>query len=618
MVSNIVRMDLSQDDTSDATRDHGPLGALGTACTELSPAERLFAGLFLALAVVSGTTLLYRANATTFLDVPRMGGTHVEGIVSTPRFINPLLAGTEADRDLTAVVYAGLLTHGPDGTLVPELAESYSVSDDGKTYTFVLKEGLTFQDGVPLTADDVVFTTKAAANAAIRSPIFANWDGVQVEATDERTVTFTLPKAYAPFIENTTLGILPKHLWDGLTPEEFSFSQLNITPVGAGPYSVQNIVRDRSGIPTSYELASFPQYARGAPNIARLVFRLYRNSDEVLNAFIRGDVDAIHGITPARTSQLLENGAISRSALLRAPLLRVFGIFFNHNKQPIFLRDEVRAALEEATPKQAVVGEVLHGYGTVLTGPLPDFARGPREVLSATGSTTAASSTDTGTTTALQVDHIARARTILEKAGWTRDASSSTYVLKKKDGDLRLAFTLTTVNVPEVKDAAERIATSWREIGAEVEVKVFDESDMLPSVVRPRRYEALLYGEVLGHGLDLYAFWHSSQRNDPGLNIAQFADIESDTLLEKARATNDMAEREQLFDAFIKRVQDEHAAIFLYAPDLIYLMRDHVQNIALHPIAEPSERFDNIYQWYIETDRVWPWVEKVLHWRGTN
>ncbi len=580
----------------------------------LSPFERLLAGLLLLAFIISGTAALYRVSHSLLVEVPRDGGTFTEGIVGTPRFVNPLLANTDADQDLTALVYAGLMTRNPDGTLVPELADHYTVSDDGTTYTFTLRDGLTFQDGVPLTADDVVFTVTEAATEAIRSPLFANWDGVTVKATDAHTVTFTLPQPYAPFIENTTLGILPKHIWNGLSADKFSFSQFNVTPVGAGPYRVVSVVRDRSGIPTSYELAAFDQYALGTPHISHVSFHLYRNSDEALAAYTAGTIDAVHGIAPASIDAALKSPVgLPHTAILRAPQLRIFAVFFNQNKQPVFLHDEVRRALDEATPRMDIVGTILHGYGTALDTPLPPYlytAAATEDADTGTESGTAGTSTASSTP---QLDHIARAQQILEHAGWARDATSGVYMLKQKKGDpLTLSFTLSTVNTPELNDAAQRIVAAWRDMGAQVDLKVYDPSDLAQSIIRPRRYEALLFGEVIGHEADMYAFWHSSQRNDPGLNVAEFADIEADAALEKARTELDPTKRKELFGTFVARVADQHAAVFLYAPDFVYLVHDRVQNVSLHPIADPSDRFDGIQNWYIETDSVWPFVQQFI------
>lgn len=582
----------------------------------LSPFERAFVGLLVLIVLVSGTYLLYQLNDTTLEEVPRQGGRLVEGIVGTPRFINPLLAISNADKDLAALVYAGLLTRNADGELVPELAESYTISEDGTIYTFTLRENLTFHNGESLTSEDVSFTIERASTGAVRSPVFANWEGVTVETPDARTVVFTLPEPYAPFIENARLGILPKHIWDGLSSEEFPHSQFNVTPVGSGPYKVTTVTRDGSGIPSRYELVAFEEYSLGKPHIDALQFRLYGSDEEAIAAYLSGEVDSIGGIAPTYVEEILNTLEKPDTAIHRAPLMRTFGIFFNHNRQPIFLRDEVREALDEATPKKAVVGEILRGYGTELSAPLPSHV--VTRIIEQHEATT---STEVAEEEVVEeeddggerqpANHMERARLILEDAGWERN-ESGIYVRETDDETITLSVTLSTVNTPELVQAAERIAESWREVGVQVELKVFEPTDLTQSVIRPRRFDALLFGMVVGHELDLYAFWHSSQRNDPGLNIAQFADIETDSLLENMRTQHNEEERAALYYEFLDRIGSLQAAIFLYSPDFIYVVNDRIHNVSLHPIAEPCERFDTVHEWYIQTDRVWPFVKDVI------
>jgi len=178
-------------------------------------------GLLICIASVSS---LYALEQRLLVAVPAEGGRLTEGAIGSPRFVNPLLAISDSDRDLTTLAYAGLMKEDGTGNLVPELAESYTESADGKTYTFVLRNGAKFSDGSNVTADDIVFTVEKAQDPALKSPEYANWSGVAVRAVDSRTVEFTLAKPYAPFMENTTLGIMPEHLWKDVADEDFPFS----------------------------------------------------------------------------------------------------------------------------------------------------------------------------------------------------------------------------------------------------------------------------------------------------------------------------------------------------------------------------------------------------------
>lgn len=550
----------------------------------------------------TGATFYYHKNMRAVIEIPRSGGTHTEGVIGTPRFINPLLAVSRADQDIAAVVYAGLLTRDATGQLIPELAASYNISEDGTVYTFTLKDGLTFHDGTPLTAADVEFTIRRAASPGIHSPLFADWEGVGVDVRDERTIVFTLPEPYQPFLNNATIGILPKHLWADLSDDEFSFSQFNVEPIGAGPYKLRDTVVDASGIPNSYHLSAFEGYSLGTPHIDHLVFSLHRDNTELLQAFAEKQVDAIHAVSTTNLTQLLaQEDRHPLISLLRTPQLRVFGVFLNQNKQPVLLRDEVREALSIATPKHTIVGEVLGGYGNILKNPIP-----PGTLIGTSSARDAA----TEPTDLPSSNTINEAQTLLEVAGWERASGSDIYVYETDDQTLELSFSLATIDSPELVQAAELIADAWGAIGAQVDLKVYDATDLTQSIIRPRRYDALLFGLDIGHELDLYAFWHSSQRNDPGLNVAQFADIEADATLEQLRTERDATKRQQLLSTFVERVHDEQASIFIYSPDFTYVVQNNIHNVTLHPIADASERFDTIHTWYLETDHVWPIIDE--------
>src|SRR3989344_3113787 len=215
-----------------------------------SNGDRILFYLLAALVGIASLSVLYALEQSLLVEVPAYGGTLAEGVVGSPRFINPLLAMSDADRDLSALTYAGLMGISGTGDLVSILAESYDLSSDGKTYTFILNKNAKFSDGTPVTADDIVFTIQKAQSPALKSPKYADWVGVGVAAVDQRTVRFTLSKPYAPFLGLMTLGILPSRLWKNISDEEFPFSMLESNPVGAGPFKVTDVSRalDRQSI----------------------------------------------------------------------------------------------------------------------------------------------------------------------------------------------------------------------------------------------------------------------------------------------------------------------------------------------------------------------------------
>jgi peptide/nickel transport system substrate-binding protein len=545
-------------------------------------------------------------NNSILVSIPASGGELSEGVVGSPRFINPLLAATDVDRDLASLVFAGLMRADAEGKLVPALAERYSVSEDGTAYQFVIREDAEFHDGVPVTADDVVFTIERAQDPAYKSPKLVNWEGVNVEKISDREVQFTLLEPYAPFLENATMGILPKHIWQNARPDEFPYSNFNIEPIGAGPYQVHSIERDETGIPMLYRFRPFKKYALGEPHISSLVIRFYRNEAERLDAYVRQEIGAMGGVAP----DMIEALDTSGSSVRNVPLPRVFAVFFNVSRAQVLARKEVRQALSEAVDKEALVTEVLHGFGSPLYGPVPPELRvADAEIQKFSGFSS--------TTTAVASEHgIAAAIKTLEDAGWERN-EDGIWERETDESTERLAFTISTADTPELVAAARKVTAAWNEMGAAVSLNTHTLAELQQNIIRPRQYEALLFGEVVGRELDLYAFWHSSQRNDPGLNIAMYANIATDELLEDARAATDPEKRQELYSQFENEVREDVPAVFLYAPDYVYLLPAGIESAAFSSITSPNERFATIHEWYIETERIWPFlkdiIEKVSH-----
>lgn len=527
------------------------------------------------------TSMNYRSNVATY------GGTYREGIVGTPRFINPVLAVTRADKDLTALVYDGLMKLGADGTLTPSIAESLTISEDGLTYNIVLRRDVYFHDGMPVTARDILFTFNRIQDPLLASPLRGNFDGVHIEEVGEFEINFVLPEAYAPFIENLTFGILPEHIWRDAGSEEFPFSQYNNEPIGAGPYSVEDIVLNASGIPESYLLTAYEHYHLGQPKIASVALHFFTTEESLYGAFQNGLIDGVAGIDASRIHTYEQNNV--SHTIIRIPLPRTFGVFLNQNKSPALRDLSARRALSAVIDRTVLIETVLNGYGRPLTTPIPPGFGFDSEKMLATTSLT-----------------IEEARDILKAGGWKLNQETQQW---EKDIDkvkTPLTISIATVNSGAFEATANFLRETWESLGVPVTIKQFEQTDLTQAIIRPREYEALLFGTHVGRPLDFYSFWHSSQRNDPGLNIALYANITTDSILSEMRRALSAEMRAQAFEKFIIEIEKETPAFFLYAPELIYLFPHHVEYATFEGVGEPHERFAQIHNWYTETDAIWP------------
>ncbi len=555
---------------------------------KFSATEKAVFAAFAIIMSVSALVLLWNVNQNFLVPVPARGGTLSEGVIGTPRFINPVLALNDVDRDLTSLVYSGLMKV-ENGELVPDLAKKYVISPDGLTYTFTLKDNLVFQDGTPITTDDVEFTVQKAQDALLNSPKRANWDGIVIEKISASQIRFVLKKPYAPFIENTTMGILPKHIWKNVDVPQFTFSQFNIQPIGSGPYIVKNINRDSGGLPQSYELVPFKKYVGGEAYISSLVINFYPDESSRLDAYKYGSIESMNSVSSQDATDLKSD----TTNIVTAPLPRVFGVFFNQTQAPVLANKEVRQALDMALDREAIVADVLGGYGTEIYSPIPAGIMG-------SGTSTPPSAVANLATST----RISSAKKILEQNGWTLNANG-VYEKKSKKDTQTLEFSLSTSNAPELKKTADLIKQQWAAIGANVTVKIFETGDLNQNVIRARKYDALLFGEIIGRDLDLFAFWHSSQRNDPGLNIALYANSKVDKLLEDARTIADNNRRLDKYSQVEDAIAADIPAVFTYSPDFIYILPERVQGVTINHITTPEDRFNGINKWYIDTDQVW-------------
>ena len=548
-----------------------------------SPGDRAIFYTLAILVSIASLFGLYALEQSLLVEVPAYGGTLVEGEVGSPRFINPLLAISDADRDLSTLVYAGLMGLSGRGELVSVLAESYSLSDNGKTYTFTLRKDAKFSDGTPVTATDVVFTVEKAQDSNLKSPEYANWSGVRAEAIDQRTVRFTLAKPYAPFLGLTTLGILPSRLWQNISDEEFPFSNLETNPIGAGPFNVANISRDASGLIRSVSLAQNPRYVLGRPYLDDIRFNFYSRTEDLVSALASGVIENAYGISAAKEA-------------LTAPYARVFGVFWNPSEKQIYSRIEVRKALSLALDRSSIVSTILGGYATAIIGPVPP-GEGIKQAL--------VPQSENPTATAAKV---------LQSTGWTYDGSARMWVLKApaKGGSASGGkqtldrITLRTSNVPELKNVASAVKADWEKLGIPVDIELYEPGDLSQNVIRPRKYEALLYGMVIGRDQDLYAFWNSQERNDPGLNIALYANKTVDALLEDARSSTNQSSRTVALQKIEDLIAADYPAAFIYAPNFTYAIPNDLKGVELPQIITPADRFATVALWYRFTDAVWP------------
>ena len=554
----------------------------------LTKAERYTMLALLSAAAISLIAIPFTAFYHFTESVPADGGKLVEGILGEPRLVNPLLAqASDADRDLTSLTFSGLYRYDGNGTLVPDLAQSFpEITSDGLSYSVTLRDDARWHDGVPVTADDVVFTVETAQNQDYGAPldVRATWQGVTVERASDHVVIFRLRNKYAQFPANLTMGILPKHLWTDVRPINFPLSELNIKPVGSGPYVFTSLVKDDLGHIVSYRLTANKQFYGGRPHIDELEFRFFNTEDELIDAFNKNQIDDIGLISGANVPMLKFR---SRIEMQQLKMPAYFALFFNSNQSKALSDKNVRLALNYATDRVAIINKTLDGNAFLINSPMMggilDINPNVR-------------------TYDFDPD---QAASVLKAGGWTMPAptASESEPVLQKSKDNRLELRITTSTWPELASVAELVKEQWEKLGVKVTVEALPISQ-LQQAIKDRSYQVLLFGQFMSLDPDAFSTWHSSQRENPGRNLALYSNKTADRLLEEARQTLNPLERRSKYDEFQKVLIEDIPAVFLYSPHYLYGLDRDVEGFDTTLISLPSERFTNVVHWYVDTKRV--------------
>ncbi len=531
-------------------------------------------GVALAGVALVAAVLVSFARTAVITEVPDYGGAYVEGLAGFPQAMNPVLAGDDASRSVNALVFSGLTRMDGSGQPAPDLAQSWDVSADGKTYTFVLRADARWHDGGPVVADDVVYTIKTVQDPLYTGELGSYWRDVSVDKMDDRTVKLTLQKdSYSPFIEYTALGILPSHLLGTVSARDLPSHRFNLQPVGSGPFRLKDVKPDQ------ITLEAAPGYYGVKPFLSRVVFRIYPNYKTILTALERDEVEGVPLVDPQDVGRISRE---KRATLYDAPQASLTLLFFNVAVAPVNDRG-VRQAIAHALDRQKLIDVGRQGHGRRADGPvLP---------------TSWAYNADVKR---YDVD-LSKARALLDAAGWKLESPEAT--VRTKDGK-PLRLVLLTNDRRERVQLAEEIQRQLVAVGFDVEVQATGAGGLVQDFLLPRRYEMALFSwDFNGLDPDPYALWHSTQLAPQGLNVTGFNNRRSDELLERGRRITDRAERAKLYQEFQGVFAEELPGLPLFFPTYDFAISAKIRGVKAGVIASPADRFRNVSEWYAKTRR---------------
>jgi len=539
--------------------------------------EKIIVGVFSLITIICALLLSYNYYLRNTKIIPLSGGEYIEGIVGEPKYINPVLCqANKVDRAISQLVFSGLTKFDAQGKIIPDLAEKFEQSPDGKVFKFYLRKNIFWHDGKPLTSDDVVFTINLLKDPDYQGPLKNNWKEVKIEKINNQVIQFTLNNYSVSFLPNTTVGILPQHILKDIPVKNLSLHTFNLNPVGTGPYAFEKLELNDFGGCEKIILKRNGHYYASKPYLDKVIFSFYSDENDIFEAYKEKDILGIESIKPDGVGK---TSYWRNFKLYRTPLPEYMALFFNTKKPPLD-NQNLRQALAYATDKEEVIKKALHGEAKRVDSPiLPNFFGYDSQI------------------TRYYPDQ-RKVAEILQKLGFQKNKEGFWAKDNKK-----LELSIVTLDNPLNKKIAEIIQKQWNHVGIRVKIQTLNNNILQQDYIRPRNYQILLFGQNLGNDPDVFPYWHSTEINDPGVNLSCYENKEADRCLEKARQTPDQNIRREEYIKFQKMIAQDIPAIFLYQPNYIFGVSGAVHGIKLGFLLEPAYRFQNIDRWYIKYKR---------------
>ncbi len=537
----------------------------------------------LTIGVVGVLLLIRQPSQGADLPQPSSGGTYTEALIGSFSRLNPLLdLNNPVDRDVDRLIFSSLFKFDSKGTPQADLAESWGMSADGKTYNVNIRADANWQDGTPVTSDDVIFTLSLLQSqfSAYSDDVRSLWSQVQVTRMSDKYVKFVLSEPFVPFLDYLTFGILPKHLLENVPADLLASSDFNLAPVGSGPYKFDHLLTENGQVSGLVLTASKDYYGR-TPFIEQIVFRYFPTSTAALAAYNQGEVFGISQITPDVLSAAMNDSSLN---IYTSRLPRITMVLMNlaDDQLPFFQDRNIRRALLEGINRQWIIDHLLQGQGIVADSPI---LKGTWAYYDGVN----------------HVDFDAQsAVSLLKAAGYSLPPSGN---VRQKD-NVALSFSMVYPDDATHQQIAQTIQQNWAAIGVEVKLQPVSYASLLADYLTPRTYQAALVDLDLtrSYDPDPYPFWHQAEATG-GENYSQWNNRTASEYLEQARVIADPSVRLRLYRNFQVVFAREVPALLLYFPVYSYGVDERVGGVQAVPLFDTSDRFNTIAEWYLVTSR---------------
>jgi peptide/nickel transport system substrate-binding protein len=535
-------------------------------------------------------------------DAPSTGDWLVSHLLSDPESLNPLTSNDAAASSILGNIFESLLSRQPQSLeIIPQLATARpQISDDKLTYTFTIRRDAHFQDGKPLTGQDVLFSLKAIKNPWVNAPFRRVYyqSLVQAELLDDYTIRLV---AKEPYFRNEEIlggfGVLPRHYYDpeglleaipvqaldamgagatgtvdaALVERARQFAErfnkdFSRHPMGSGPYKFvhwktgQELVLERDPRYWGMGKAGIDQ-----AYLDRRVMRVFNNMDAALVALKAGELDTLT-LQPIQHLRQTSGKSFEKQFakhLFFSPSYTYIGW---NNAHPLFSDKRVRQAMTYLTNRKQMVKTILFDLGEVVDGPVylfrPEYDK---------------------TLFSYPYDP-QKARQLLGEAGW-QDSDGDGILDKVIDGQktpFRFEIKFNAGNEIR-KSVALTLQDELKKHGIDASVRQLDWTIFLDEV-RNHRFDAMILGWAMPISEpDDYQVWHSSQAENKGSNMISFKHTRVDALLEENRRTFEPQKRVELYREFQQILNEEQPYTFLFIQKTVLAVDKRFQNVTLYP-----------------------------------
>ncbi|HEV2415252.1 MAG TPA: ABC transporter substrate-binding protein [Candidatus Dormibacteraeota bacterium] len=459
----------------------------------------------------------------------KKGGHVVEGNISDIRTLNSMLSSDTASNQVIGLLFDGLTNQKKDGTIIPALAESFTSSSDGLTYTFKLRSGLKWSDGQPITSDDVKFTYALAYDPAYKdfaSPRRGDLSKYikSIDTPDPRTVILTTTQVYAPFLaSHGQYGILPKHILGSMDGKALNTADFNSAPtVSNGPFKF--VKWDKGAQVTT---ARNDSYWAGAPYLDQWIYKVLPDSVAVSNQLKTGEID-IGPVDPSTFDTLKAISSITLSEF-PVPSFTFYAYQLDPTKSGLFQDKAVRQALLYALDRQSIVNAIFFGHASVANAAEPPTSW----------------AYDDKPQVVYPFDKN-KANSLLDSAGWTKGSDG----IRAKNG-AKLKFSMiTNAGNKQRESMLTYMQQAWNDIGVSATPSLIQFPQLVSQIVNIRTFDMFLVGFNWSVDPDEAPLFHSRNTAPGGFNGADFKNDQVDSLLDQALVTLDRAKRKQLYFQF--------------------------------------------------------------------